>query len=432
MSRTKHSGKRLGQALEQLAAEYDFTVLSADTGTSTGAIQMQNVDPSRYVDVGCSEQQLVSEAEAHALLGRNVIAATFGQFLTNRAREQLVSLSQLHSLRAPRSSTILLGTHTGLSAGKDDMSHHGINVYELAGLPNLTLMDAADHEQAEVMLRHTLEHPGLYYIATPKEAESTHRRNHRSVATNASTLDGKMMAQWAKLPERGLPALDPERLSQPHLVHEGGRDGLILATGLRTYDALDAARLAKEAYGATLTVAQLPSIAPMDEDALTALLAEYRHITVVEENLRGSSVGQRVKALMHDRGLRGKVTQLCLDGYSPSDSYCALLEMNGLDTASIAHAAGHKAAERREARRSYGLGTAVAAGQALFLAGLAYLVSGEPAAFRGCRREENGISTVAVYQCPDEREYPLSFPDRVERHPDGTVTYRIDMTPGVP
>ncbi|MBI4983241.1 hypothetical protein HZC32_01180 [Candidatus Woesearchaeota archaeon] len=149
--------KAFGDVFGKLADNYTSVVfLSADTGSSTGILKVKEKHPHRYVDVGCREQMMVSATEGYALQGIDTVAVTFGQFLANRGREQIKSLSQLYAILGeqgiePKASTVLIGTHNGLSSGKDDVSHHCLNAYELANLPEVTVLHAADPEQLEAM-----------------------------------------------------------------------------------------------------------------------------------------------------------------------------------------------------------------------------------------------------------------------------------------
>ncbi len=417
--------KSLGDVFGRLADKYDhFMVLSADTGSSTGTLKVKERHPERYVDVGCREQLMVSVAEGYALQGIDTVAVTFGQFLANRAREQIISLSQLYAIWReegikPKAATILIGTHNGLSAGKDDISHHCLNAYELVALPEVNVLHAADQKQLEAMVEFALQHKGLYYIAVEKESEIEYRQKNEARRFND---------------ERGrdfIEFIPPNRLSQvayfkresPVTIHDENyqfelgkpevlRDGdyvTIVTTGLRTYDAVFTADiLAQE--GKRVRVVQLPTISNIDEKELERALSGSKNIMVVEEQLVGCGIGEKLRLFASERGLNYR--HLAVDGYAGSDSYCNLLAQKGLDIKEIVEAVRGFKKERgvglptkktlleKISSAAIAASFIAAAGGGMYLGHNRYEL--EKSIFAGCQRHDD-IGTVD-YICSTERD----------------------------
>lgn len=446
---TERTRKVLGDVFGRVADTYEGVVfLSADTGSSTGVLKVRENHPDRYVDVGCREQLMVSAAEGYALQGIDTVAVTFGQFLANRAREQIESLSQLYAVWkekgiAPKASMVLIGTHNGLSAGKDDISHHCLNVYELANLPEVTVLHAADAEQLEAMVEFALQHKGLYYIVVEKESEIAYRQ--KNVARRFEGDKGEDFVEF--VPPNKLSRVAYFRRQNPVTLHDEsyafelgkpevlreGEYATIVTTGLRTYDAVFAADiLAKE--GKRVKVVQLPTISGIDENELERVLADSQNLIVVEEQLKGCGIGEKVRVFAAERGLPYK--QLAVDGYAGSDSYCKLLAQKGLDVNDMVEAVRslkgkvEKPARRTLLERIGGVAIAAGVAAVMSFAGIASYNNEKllRATFNGCEQRD-GLGVID-YVCSTERDAdqvgsPQTFRD------NGNIVYRF-FSPVVP
>lgn len=319
------SGIIMPRIFRDLAGRYpDLFFMSADTGSSTGIIAVKEVDDKRYIDVGCGEQHLVLGTLAFELFKKPVIACTFDQFFANRAREQIITISQNFETTPPRSSIILVGTHHGLSSGKDDMSHHSINTYDLASIPHLHLFHAADEAQFTRMIEFAIGNPGFYYIIIGKESEIRKRQNSRYI------LSGNRILRTDIDNKRIL--FNEDYKFEPGIPTElrKGTDIAIIVTGLSTYDAMDAADIAA-CYGIDVGVIQISTVSDINGSYLSDILENLREkrILIVEENVFQGGLGQKIKALLANQ--KYEIRCLNIRGYSGSACYDDLLKENSLD-----------------------------------------------------------------------------------------------------
>ncbi len=319
----------LGGVFERLAERFpSIRIVSADTGSSTGAVGARRVHENDYADVGCREQHLVLGTIGCERAGKPVVAVTFAQYLANRAREQIISLAQHFETSDVNASVVLVGTHQGLSSGRDDMSHHCIDAYSLAAIPGLAVLHAADEIQFWRMMECAIDAKGLFYIGIEKESEIKFRQQHKAVLK-----DGRIVYVRLEKERKLHGAFDPfyEFEGGTPEVKREGKDAVIVASGLRTYDAIDAAEILEQ-KGMSVAVIQVTRIDEVGVDELNKSTKGKKTI-VVEENVERGSVGERMKAsgIQVDK-------HLCIHGYAGSNSYCELLREQKLGVESIVDA----------------------------------------------------------------------------------------------
>ena len=80
----------LGTSLFDLEKNFDnLIVLSADTSTSAGLDKFRKIKPQKYLEMGISEQNMISVAAGLSSEGFNVVTTTFSPFQTLRCLEQI-------------------------------------------------------------------------------------------------------------------------------------------------------------------------------------------------------------------------------------------------------------------------------------------------------------------------------------------------------
>jgi transketolase C-terminal domain/subunit/transketolase N-terminal domain/subunit len=299
------SAKTLGKVIAKLGGKYDFTVVAADTAASTGLDGIQEVNESRLVNVGCSEQLLLGGLETYQFQGTSVVAGTFAKFLLETGREQVEHLIANYREGVVKTSTVLVATHNGLSSGINGRSHHCLTAYEFIGRDDVNLYHAAGETQLSAMMEDALKRPEITIILTEREDPQY-----------ADDIWGGIDYQF----ERGT----PEELT------EFGSDNytLIIANGSRAYDAIAAAEDVKG-----VEVLSIPSF-PLDETKLAPYLQRAKKVIVVEESNK-PYLGDQVELIGHRSGSRAEYEPLTVTdpGFG---LYKDLVRTNGLDTKGVA------------------------------------------------------------------------------------------------
>ncbi|MCL2594479.1 MAG: transketolase family protein [Promicromonosporaceae bacterium] len=235
--------------LANLAREDDriMAVVNDSVGSSKLG-DFQKEFPARTVNVGIAEQNMVGVANGLANGGRVPFVSAAGCFLTARAMEQ-IKADVVYS----RANVKLVGHSPGVAYGELGPTHHSIE--DFAWLRTL---------------------PGWHVLApaSPKETEQ--------VVRWAAAHDGPVYLRVARM---GVPEIygDDYRFEPGKAVTiREGNDVTLAATGVTVTRALAAADLLAIG-GVFARVLSLPSIVPLDAEAVLAAARETAGIVTVEE-----------------------------------------------------------------------------------------------------------------------------------------------------
>jgi transketolase len=131
----------------------------------------------------------------------------------------------------------------------------------------MTVVAPADAEEMRRFMPLTLDYPGPIYIRLAKGGDP--------VVTDART---------------------PFEIGKAYPLHEGN-DGLIITTGITTKVGLDAAAILGE-KGVNVTVLHVPTIKPLDEDAIRSHAERVPAIVTVEEHSLIGGLGSAVAEVL--------------------------------------------------------------------------------------------------------------------------------------
>ena len=148
-----------GQALLELGRNKKVVALSADLTESTRAHHFEKKYPRRFFQCGVAEQNMVSMATGLALEGKVPFASSFGVFML-RALDQ-IRVSVCYN----QANVKLVATHCGLATGPDGATHQALeDVAALRAMPNLTIIEPCDYEQAVKATKAAAKHKGAVYL----------------------------------------------------------------------------------------------------------------------------------------------------------------------------------------------------------------------------------------------------------------------------
>lgn len=296
MSEELSARKAYGHTLVELAAERgDIVVLDADLSPSTMTDLFAGEYPDRFFDCGIAEQNMMSIAAGLAASGKTVFASTFAVFAASRAYDQIrMSIAQ------PRLNVKIVATHGGITVGEDGFSHHAIEDLALmCALPNFTVVVPADAFEARQAVRAAAETPGPFYIRLSRpKTPVLYDDNYNFVMGKAVTV-------------------------------RGGRDATVIACGIMVNRALKAAdNLARE--NIELRVINVPTLKPLDEDAIEKAAEETGAILTAEEHVQQGGLGSRVAVVVAKHHPVPMSFLAIQDRFSSSGKPEELLESHGL------------------------------------------------------------------------------------------------------
>lgn len=244
---------RLGEDIEELV------VLTADVGESTRSRYFGERFPSRFFNVGISEQDLVDVAAGLALGGYLPVAVAFSMFMM-RAWEQI-----RNTIGRSRLNVKLIGTHAGLSDFADGPSHQALeDVALMRSIDGMTVVAPADAWEVERALPEIISHRGPVYVRIGRDYSPP------------ITIDMEYKFQLG----RGLTLLD-------------GDDLAIVGYGPVLYHALEAARELNK-MGYSVGVHNIHTIKPIDVDLLRRIAQRTGAIITVEEHSPYGGLGSAV------------------------------------------------------------------------------------------------------------------------------------------
>lgn len=299
-----NSRKTFGTIIEEIANRYpDLMVLSADLASSAGLCGFAKKFPSKFLNTGIAEQNMIGVSTGLALEGKNVFAVSFGTFASMRCYEMLRSCLGYMNLNVK-----VVGIASGLSMGTAGNTHFGLeDIALIRVIPNVTLISPADcTETAKAVLALT-EHIGPVYLRLT------------GVEGNPIVYKGDYDFQIGK-----------------GIVLREGKDAALIATGTMVYESIRAARVLQK-QGISCTVVDMHTIKPIDTQLLDQLFSNHKLIVTVEEHSKIGGLGSAVAE--YKAGIPNSPRQIIIglpDAFGKAGDYRYLLEQHGLNAKGIA------------------------------------------------------------------------------------------------
>lgn len=286
-------------------AEQDERVVAVvnDSVGSSKLGPFQDRFPERLINVGIAEQDMVGVGAGLANGGKVPFVSAAACFLTARAMEQIkvdAAYSQSH--------IVLVGQSPGMAYGELGPTHHSIeDLAWLRTIPGLTIVVPADPEETRQVIRWAATHDGPVFV---------------------------------RVSRMGVPDVNPDGYTfvpgRATTLREGG-DVTLVATGTVVSRALEAAELL-EAQGIDARVLAMPTIKPLDKEALLAAASETKGIVTVEEALVSGLGGAVAEFLARHHPAHMRMVGVD-DAFAPTGSVQWLLDHFGISASGIAAAA---------------------------------------------------------------------------------------------
>ena len=251
-----------GETLRQLARQDGrVCAITAAMADGTGLTGFAGEFPRRFFDVGIAEGHGVAMAGGMAKQGLIPVFAVYDSFL-QRGYDMLVQDMALEKLHG------VLAVVRGGIVGADRETRPGCLDY-LSQVPGMTVLAPASFAELRRMLRRAvLDMTGPVAVRYPRGGE-----------------DG----------------YDGDCGDEPVTVLRQGTDAAIVTYGILTGQALRAAELL-EKEGVSLRVVKLNRVAPLDGDGICRALDGVKRVVAAEDQLRAGAVGERLGALLLERG----------------------------------------------------------------------------------------------------------------------------------
>lgn len=205
--------------------------------------------PERFFMEGISEANMIGMAAGLAMEGKIPYVNTIATFLTRRCFEQVVVDLGLHNLNVR-----LLGNGGGLVYAPLGPTHEAIeDIAIMRSIPNMTVIAPADANEMRRAMLQSLEHQGPMYFRIAKGGDP--------IVTSDDS---------------------PFQIGKALSMREGS-DALIITTGITLRNGLEAADQLKE-QEMSVAVVHVPTVKPLDEEAIRGYAANAPVIITVEEH----------------------------------------------------------------------------------------------------------------------------------------------------
>jgi transketolase len=257
--------KAFVQALMDMAGDDEcIHLLAGDLGFSLLEPFMEKY-PSRFVNMGVAEQNMIGVATGMALSGKIVFVYSIANFPTFRCLEQIRNDVCYHNVNV----NIVMGGG-GLAYGALGITHHATeDMAIMRALPNMTVIAPGDPLEATGATRACVAWPGPCYLRLGKTSEPV---VHESVP---SFSIGKAI-----------------KVSD-------GQDATIISTGCMLNNTVRAAGLLSE-QGIPTRVLSMPTVKPLDRDAVLAAAGETGVIVTIEEHNIIGGLGSAVAEVLSE------------------------------------------------------------------------------------------------------------------------------------
>jgi transketolase len=291
-------------------------VLDGDLATSTRADRFASAYPERFLQMGIAEQNMVGVAAGLAAMGFVPFISTFAAFAVCRALDQLRVL-----VAQPRSNVKIAAGYAGLLTGMTGQTHQSFDdLAVMRAMPGMVVLAPADDVEARQVLLASAAHAGPVYIRLARDPVS------RVFDESYRFALGKAV-----------------------VLRRGGSVCLI-STGTQTSRVHEAATLLA-GRGVDTSVLHVPTVKPLDAEAIVAVARASSLIVTCEEHTVIGGLGGCVAEVLASAGGAPPLVRLGItDVFGESGSDADLLDKYGLSASRVADAilcaldvAGHAA-----------------------------------------------------------------------------------------
>lgn len=243
-------------------------IVNADLAGTCRNKDFLNRFQERSFNTGIAEQNMVAFAAGLAHEGFIPYVFSMAPFLTMRACEQCRT-----DVAYARLNVRLMGVYAGVSGGISGATHWAVeDCGIMTSIPEMTVLEPCDANQAKRMLDATLNFKGPVYIRSSVEAVRDIYDEDYEFEFGKSTV-----------------------------VREGN-DGVILCSGVLVQYAIEAARCIKEKINADIRVVDMYSIKPIDRAAIRSAAKTGNVLVAQDHNVIGG-LGSMVAMVIAEEGL---------------------------------------------------------------------------------------------------------------------------------
>lgn len=256
-----------GRGLKAAGEKSEAVVaLCADLTDSTQMSLFRDAFPTRFIEVGVAEQNLVTVASGMARAGKIPFTSSYAAFSPGRNWEQIRTTIALNEQPVK-----VVGSHAGVSVGPDGATHQMLeDIALMRVLPHMVVVAPGDSLEAEKATMALAENGQPSYIRLAREKTPIFSTEH-----------------------------SPFELGKAYVLR-AGHDVSLLGTGTMTYQLLLLARLLEEG-GISAEVVHVPTIKPLDEATILESVRKTGRVVTAEEAQIAGGFGGAIAELLSEK-----------------------------------------------------------------------------------------------------------------------------------
>jgi len=294
-----------GKAMLALAeARADVVGMTGDLAKYTDLHLFAQAHPERFYQMGMAEQLLLAAAGGMAKQGVLPFVTSYAVFATRRAYDFIHQVIAEENLNVKICCAL-----PGLTTGYGPSHQATDDLAMMRAIPGLTIVDPCDALDIEQAVPQIAAHAGPVYM----------RLLRGNVPLGLDQYDYSFELGKAKL-------------------LRDGKDALIIASGLMTMRALEAASLLEQ-DGIHTAVLHCPTIKPLDEETILREVGKQSRLIVVAENhSRIGGLGEAVASLLAEHDVRPARLRLAglPDAFLDAGALPTLHERYGISSQALA------------------------------------------------------------------------------------------------
>lgn len=295
--------------LEAGKRDPQVVALACDLTESTRTHHFAEEFPERFVQVGIAEQNLASVGSGMAAMGKIPFIASYAMFSPGRSWEQVRT-----TIAYNESNVKIVGAHAGVSVGPDGATHQAVeDMAIMRVIPNMVVIAPADEHEARKATLAAAKYDGPVYL-----------RLGRSATPVVTTEDSPFVIGKAELFAE---------------ADQGAEKKVgIITTGSLAYNALKAVKDLEES-GIAASVLHVPTVKPLDKEAILKLAQEHQALVTVEEHQVAGGLGSAVSEYLSEEHPIKIIKIGVHDVFGESGEPEELIKHFGMDTPAIVDAA---------------------------------------------------------------------------------------------
>jgi transketolase len=249
--------------LEAGKQDENVVALCADLTESVKMGAFAKAFPTRFVQCGIAEANMIGIAAGMALSGKVAFASSFAAFASGRVYDQIRQVVAYSNMNVK-----IAASHAGLTLGEDGATHQILeDIGLMKMLPNMTVINPCDFNQTKAATIAIAKYNGPVYLRFGRP----------------------------KVPVF-IPESTPFEIGKALLLSEGS-DVSLIATGHLVWEALEAAKLL-ETDGISAEVINIHTIKPLDNEAILRSASKTNCIVTCEEHQFNGGLGDSVSQLL--------------------------------------------------------------------------------------------------------------------------------------